>query len=89
MNAERECPECHRVFDLLDEDDAGEFYYGHDCEDPNTEHLCVFAPRTFDHRGMGQLRNCTFPGCTMQSMDSDDCDCGDCSECEAWEKENR
>ena len=28
------CPECGRVFDLLDEDDASEWYYGHDCEDP-------------------------------------------------------
>ena len=27
------CPECRRVFDLLDEDDANEFFYGHDCED--------------------------------------------------------
>lgn len=26
------CPECGRIFDLLDEDDANEFYYGHDCE---------------------------------------------------------
>lgn len=26
------CPECGRVFDLTDEDDANEFYYGHDCE---------------------------------------------------------
>lgn len=26
------CPECKRVFDLMDEDDANEFYYGHDCE---------------------------------------------------------
>jgi hypothetical protein len=26
------CPECGRVFDLLDEDDAGEWYYGYDCE---------------------------------------------------------
>lgn len=26
------CPECGRVFDLMDEDDAAEFYYGHDCE---------------------------------------------------------
>ena len=29
---EAECEECGRVFDLLDEDDAGEYYYGHDCE---------------------------------------------------------
>lgn len=27
------CPECGRVFDLLDEDDANEWYYGHDCEE--------------------------------------------------------
>lgn len=26
------CPECDRVFMLLDEDDANEWYYGHDCE---------------------------------------------------------
>lgn len=26
------CPECHRKFDLMDEIDAQEWYYGHDCE---------------------------------------------------------
>jgi hypothetical protein len=26
------CEECERVFDLLDEEQASEFYYGHDCE---------------------------------------------------------
>ena len=26
------CRECDREFDLLDEDQAGEWYYGHDCE---------------------------------------------------------
>jgi hypothetical protein len=26
------CIECNRVFNLLDEDDAGEYYFGHDCE---------------------------------------------------------
>lgn len=26
------CPECGRVFDLLDEADAAEWAYGHDCE---------------------------------------------------------
>ena len=26
------CPECERVFDLTDEDDANEWFYGHDCE---------------------------------------------------------
>lgn len=27
------CPECGRVFDLLDEVDADEFYEGHDCDE--------------------------------------------------------
>jgi hypothetical protein len=27
------CPECGRTFDLLDEEQAGEWYYGHDCEE--------------------------------------------------------
>lgn len=26
------CEECARVFDLLDEDQAGEWFAGHDCE---------------------------------------------------------
>jgi len=26
------CAECGRVFDLLDEEQASEFYFGHDCE---------------------------------------------------------
>lgn len=26
------CVECGRVFDLWDEDQASEWYYGHDCE---------------------------------------------------------
>ena len=28
----RTCAECARVFDLLDDTDAQEWYYGHDCE---------------------------------------------------------
>lgn len=28
----QECEECGREFDLTNEEDAGEFYYGHDCE---------------------------------------------------------
>lgn len=27
------CPECKRVFDLTKEEDAEEWYYGHDCEE--------------------------------------------------------
>ena len=28
----RTCAECSRVFDLLDDTDAQEWYYGHDCD---------------------------------------------------------
>lgn len=27
------CEECGRVFDLLDDNDIEEWYYGHDCEE--------------------------------------------------------
>jgi len=30
--SQRQCPECGRNFNLFDEKDAQEFYYGHDCE---------------------------------------------------------
>ena len=26
------CVECEKVFDLMNEDEAGKWYYGHDCE---------------------------------------------------------
>ena len=26
------CIECGRIFNLLNEEEAGEYYYGHDCE---------------------------------------------------------
>jgi hypothetical protein len=32
LQTETKCVECERVFDLTDEQDASEFYYGHDCE---------------------------------------------------------
>jgi hypothetical protein len=32
IQTKAQCVECERVFDLMDEDDAGEWYYGHDCE---------------------------------------------------------
>ncbi len=28
-----ECPECGRVFDITNEEDASEYYNGHDCEE--------------------------------------------------------
>lgn len=32
MRTEVTCPECKRVFDMTDETDAEEWFYGHDCE---------------------------------------------------------
>ena len=29
---EKICAECERIFDLTDEVDSQEWYYGHDCE---------------------------------------------------------
>jgi hypothetical protein len=34
VNSTMVCEECERIFDLFDEDQANEWYYGHDCE-PN------------------------------------------------------
>ncbi len=32
IQTKAKCPECGRVFDLTDENDADEWAYGHDCE---------------------------------------------------------
>jgi DNA-directed RNA polymerase subunit RPC12/RpoP len=32
IQTKAKCIECNRIFDLLDEVQAGEYYYGHDCE---------------------------------------------------------
>ncbi len=32
IQTKAKCGECGRVFDLLDEDDASEWAFGHDCE---------------------------------------------------------
>jgi hypothetical protein len=34
------CVECLRVFDLLDEEQARGYYYGHDCEAESMAHKC-------------------------------------------------
>lgn len=39
----RTCPECKRVFDLLNEADAEEWHYGHDCEPE--EELAWYDPQ--------------------------------------------
>jgi hypothetical protein len=33
VQTQAKCVECGRVFDLLDEEEASEYYYGHDCEE--------------------------------------------------------
>jgi hypothetical protein len=33
ISTKARCIECERVFDLLDDNDASEWAYGHDCED--------------------------------------------------------
>jgi hypothetical protein len=33
MPTEATCGECGRKFDLTDEEQAGEWYFGHDCEE--------------------------------------------------------
>lgn len=32
IRTKAKCPECNRVFDLLNDTDAAEWSYGHDCE---------------------------------------------------------
>lgn len=32
QQSKAQCSECLRLFDLFDEEEASEFYYGHDCE---------------------------------------------------------
>jgi hypothetical protein len=36
MRGNATCRECGRVFDLTDEVDVDEWFYGHDCEDVGT-----------------------------------------------------
>ena len=48
------CGECLQAFDMLDENDAQEWFYGHDCEAP-VAHKIGIAPgvakmRRGDHR---------------------------------------
>jgi hypothetical protein len=33
ISTKARCVECNRVFDLLDDNDANEWAYGHDCEE--------------------------------------------------------
>ncbi len=37
LHFDETCIECGRVFDLLDETDANEWYYGHDCPEEEVQ----------------------------------------------------
>jgi DNA-directed RNA polymerase subunit RPC12/RpoP len=32
IQTKAKCVDCSRIFDLMNEEEAGEWYYGHDCE---------------------------------------------------------
>lgn len=53
------CPECERIFDLMVEDDASEWYYGHDCEAPAKPALPLDRPPRLS-RGGGTCGDCGF-----------------------------
>jgi hypothetical protein len=61
------CVECGRVFDLLDEDEAGEWYYGHDCEPPHP--IVDMASREGRLAALGGLLAAAMP----DPDDNDDC----------------
>lgn len=73
-----QCPECERVFDLMDEDDANEWFYGHDCEpdeqEPEPAEPYDRPPRvsfTTDHRGCNTTR-CLDCGLMLILFDDDE-----------------
>lgn len=37
IQTKAQCPECSRVFDLLNDNDTNEWFYGHDCEEVKEE----------------------------------------------------
>ncbi len=80
------CPECGRVFKLLDEDDADEFYNGHDCEAPEpTTNLSyqdrrkrvepAGRPPTMRRNERGSGWTCLDCGFLIMLFDDDEHDC--------------
>lgn len=50
------CIECGRVFDMLDEQDANEWGYGHDCEfDDGDYKLADYESRQFESKANSYL----------------------------------
>jgi len=50
MKTKTVCGECGRIFDLLNEEEASEFYYGHDCEDDGGFQKKEYDDREFEAR---------------------------------------
>jgi len=44
------CQECGRRFDLLDEKDAAEWAFGHDCEPTGCEYGCPYGSEEHEAR---------------------------------------
>jgi len=43
------CNECDRQFDMADDDQRGDWYYGHDCENPDEKLAeAVMVERTWE-----------------------------------------
>ena len=48
LDARKKCCECNREFDLWDEIDAEEWYYGHDCEAVSVQTKTEYINRAMD-----------------------------------------
>lgn len=68
------CPECGRVFNLMNEDDASEYYYGHDCEAPESPPKPLDRPprMTRNRNGGWTCQDCGF---LVILFDDDEHDC--------------
>ena len=58
MYTKGKCTECKREFDLLDEEDAEDFHFGHDCEPKPKKEKYEFGmynpvPHVRNYRGRG------------------------------------
>lgn len=70
------CPECRVMFDLADEDEAAEWFYGHDCELP------PMRPQAYDPDDPVDGERCAHPRLPLCANDC--CQigthCPDCSD---------
>jgi len=79
LTTEAGCRECLRVFDLTDEDDAGEWAYGHDCEEPPPEPVLITDPRSDPHMDRNANGSWFCNRCRMTIILFDEDDEHDCT----------